>query len=679
MPAITSLGVGSGIDVRGLVEKLVSAEGEPVQKRLDRKEAKLQSSLTSFAVFEGALTEFQTSLDKLKSPEAFTRLSLEVKNEDVLSGVISGDADPGVYDIEVIQLAQPHRLVSGTFNSDLAAIGSGAISIQFGEYDAANGEFNINPDRPIKNIIVNDKNNSLRGIQRAINDAEIGLKASVINDGKGFRLIISSEIPGTHNSIRMRVNDDDGTQTDLHGLSTFSFEPGLNPDQGQNLRTTAAATDARIRIDGVSIDYPDNTIENVISGVTLQLTPDSPGKLTTLKVFQDKQTIASMIREFITAYNAFYDQASELTSYDVENHEAGPLAGDSAVQGIMARIRRDLGTNFSSVNASLSSLSALGIDTERSGRTVINGNKIETAISNNINELAQLFTETGSADDIFINFKDATPQSKPGSYDIFIEALATQGNYRGERVVFDGPKQVVNNENTFKIRVGNTLSDTISIEPRQYRSLTQLGNELQTRINSDRNLRDNDESVSVSVENNQLAIVSNRYGALSKVAITEIHSALEDITGLEVGTGIAGTDVKGIINSRSALGKGRNLTGQGDAHGIQIEVLDGALGRRGQVAYSRGIATRLEKTIGNFLGENGVLENRLDGLNVRVKDIGQQREKLVEKLEKSEKRHLKTFSDLDAMVGKMRATSSYLSGQLANLPGARRANNSRPK
>jgi len=133
MPTITSVGVGSGIDVQGLVEKLVAAEGDPVTKKLDRKEATLQNSLTALGVFQGALTEFQTSLASLKDAQSFTKMSLTLSDDDVLNASISGDPDPGNFDIEVERLAQQHRLVSGTFASDLEAIGSGSISIQFGE------------------------------------------------------------------------------------------------------------------------------------------------------------------------------------------------------------------------------------------------------------------------------------------------------------------------------------------------------------------------------------------------------------------------------------------------------------------------------------------------------------------------------------------------------------------
>jgi len=669
MPAITSVGVGSGIDVQGLVEKLVASEGDPVTERLDRKEAKIQTSLTALGVFQGALTEFQLSLDNLKNPQAFTNMSIKLSDEEVLNASISGKPDPGTYDIQVERLAQQHRVVSGTYASDIEAIGTGSISLQFGNVNQA-GDFIVNPKRPVKNIFITNDNNSLRGIQAAINEVDAGVKASVLRVGKGFRLILSSELPGTTNSLRIKVNDEDTGDSDLFGLSTLSYEPGALQNQGKNLRQTSEALNAVINIDGVEIESPENTIDDVINGVTLNLDADSVGQTVQLKVFHDKAQISSAIQEFVTQYNAFIERSNELTDYDTETQEAGPLANDTSVRSVLSQIRRELGSSFAAVNSQYVSLSSLGIDTERTGTQTLDTNKVQAAINNNIGEVAQLFSRTGAATDSLVRYLTATEDTMVGNHQVFIDSLPAQGVYTGldvERnniVVSEGAR-------SFTLRVDNNESGEISLNSKVYRTLENLASELQSKINGDAKLSSSGSAVSVSVMNNHLVLTSQKFGGTSNVEVVDIPDQLMIATGLAIAKGKLGADIQGAIGGRAAIGTGRTLLGQGDTRGLQIEVLGGEKGRRGTVSYSKGVADKLDSLLVNFLDTGGLLQGKSKGLTDNLKNIADDRIKLTEKLEKSEKQHLKTFSNLDALVGKMRSTGEYLSKQLAALPGAR--------
>ncbi len=52
MAGVTSLGLGSGIDVRGIVDSLVAAERGPQESLLTRQEADLQAKLSSFGILK---------------------------------------------------------------------------------------------------------------------------------------------------------------------------------------------------------------------------------------------------------------------------------------------------------------------------------------------------------------------------------------------------------------------------------------------------------------------------------------------------------------------------------------------------------------------------------------------------------------------------------------------------
>ncbi len=678
MPTIQSLGVGSGIDVQGLVDKLVAAEGDPQKERLDRKEADLQNNLTALGVFSGALNNLKESISPLRSAQSFRAMSLRIDNEEVLAASLAENAEPGKYDIDVIQLAEAQRLVSGVFSSELASIGEGVLSFQFGAVNSATKDFEVNPERGVKNLIINEENNNLRGIKDTINKADMGVRASIINDGRGFRLILTSEIPGVNNSLRIKVNDADKTDTDLFGLSTLSYEPTLAKNKGQNIRETSAAKDAIIKIDGIDITSNKNSISNVIRGVTLDIGPQSVGNSTTVEVFKDEAKVSESIQQFITQYNQFVTEINDMTKFDPKTRQAGPLANENAVRNIMTLLRRELGSDFSGVNDNYVTLAALGFDTQREGTVNADSEKLGAAISNDIDEVTQLFAQSGSTTEPLLRYVKGSDDTTAGSYQVIIDQLATQGKYTGS-VASPGSFVIDENRDNIKVRIDASTSKEISLNHRSYKSLAAFAAELQSKINGDDVIRDSGAKVSVQVKNNQLVLTSQKYGSNSAVEILEIEGDLARLTGLAPGSGETGQNVAGAIGGVAAVGDGQRLVGQGAAAGLEVDVLGGELGRRGEVKFSRGIAVRLSQLLEKALDTGGLVQQRTQGVSSRLEDIASDRKKLDEKLAKSEEKHIKTFTNLDALVGKMRSTGEYLNRQLANLPGAASTGKNRNK
>ena len=84
---------------------------------------------------------------------------------------------------------------------------------------------------------------------------------------------------------------------------------------------------------------------------------------------------------------------------------------------------------------------------------------------------------------------------------------------------------------------------------------------------------------------------------------------------------------------------------------------------------NNGLATRLDGVLNNYLSSDGALSSRLDGVNKQIGGITDQRDKLNIRLAGIEARYRKQFTAMDALVGQLQATGSYLTQQLANLPG----------
>ncbi|MFV2059492.1 MAG: flagellar filament capping protein FliD, partial [Gammaproteobacteria bacterium] len=215
MATISSAGVGSGLDVRGLVDQLVAAEGNPVRTRLDRKEAALQQGLTSLASFRGALGEFKSSLENLRSSEQLRVIDVSSSDvdEDFLTITSNNQATPMQFNVEVEQLAKSQKLTSTQFQSDTVAVGSGDITFQFGHYKTDSNEFVLNPDSKVQSVTIKPESNNLRGISEAINKADIGVKSIVLNSGDSARLIFSSLSTGSNNNLRITVSDADNSDS----------------------------------------------------------------------------------------------------------------------------------------------------------------------------------------------------------------------------------------------------------------------------------------------------------------------------------------------------------------------------------------------------------------------------------------------------------------------------------
>jgi len=129
-------------------------------------------------------------------------------------------------------------------------------------------------------------------------------------------------------------------------------------------------------------------------------------------------------------------------------------------------------------------------------------------------------------------------------------------------------------------------------------------------------------------------------------------------------------DVDGTLGGASVTGSGQFLTGTGDASGLKLEIIGGATGDRGSVVFGRGIADQIFSLLDGYLGTDNLIDARTDGINNRIDDINDSRETLARRMASLEARYLKQFSALDALLGQMQATSSYLTSQLAALPGA---------
>jgi len=653
---INATNSGSGLDVRNLVDQLVAAEGGPVTSRLNRKEVTIQEGLTAIGTFKGALLDFQASLAPLRKENAFKSINASSSSEEKFTVTAEDKAITGSYKIEISQLAQSQKLKSQPFESEFDTIGSGTISFEFGEMNSTTNLFSVNGKIPTQHIEIDEDNGSLRGIQQTINEANAGVKASIINDGTGYRLILNSEKSGIENSLRISISDDDVNDEDLFGLSLLAYNPvsitGVEGEltAGKNLEEAAVAKNALFSIDGISISSSQNEIKNSIPGITLNLKKVTEDSFESFKVEKETSAIKQSIESFVNS---------------------GPLSGDPAIRGIIDQIRRRLSTSFNGINENLTSLTSIGIDSSRDGSLSLDDFKLDIALEKHANEIAHLFSAAVSTSDAKIRVTSKKTPTTDGVFNITISQTPANGFFSGAQRV-NYPANIIDVPEKIKLIIDNVTTGEVKLLPRSYASGNEFATELERLINQDVNLKRQDKSVTVSYINNALKINSNSVGMASTVAVTSISQNLSSFTGLFVGEGKQGNDLMGNVNGYDLVGEGSKLKLEGVLSGVVLDISGKKTGKRGEITVTNGIAAILDELTNGFLASKGLLDARIDGYNSKIKGIEKQRVDLVRKLEVSEQRHLKQFSNLDAMLGKMRSTSNFLAEKLSNLPGARK-------
>jgi len=680
---ITAAGIGSGLDIEGLVTQLVAAERAPAANRLTREEVQLTAQLSAFGSFKGALASFQNTLTSLNDVSRFSQRTTTSSDSDIVDVSSNGPVAAASYDVGVTQLAKAHSLASGSYTSVTDTVGTGVLTIRFGTTDytppnpgpEAYNSFAVNPERGVATLTIDNTNNTLEGLRDAINESNIGVSAAIVNDGSGFRLLLNSDQTGEENSLELSVVDSgDGNNTDASGLSALAFNSAAI-----NLEQTVAGQDAVFTVNGLTINSATNTPNDVIDGVDLTLKELTGATPLSISIAEDREGITELITDFVAGYNSFIETVNSLSSYDATTGNAGALQGDFSARSIVAQIRQTLTNAVEGFSGPFSSLSEIGITTASDGTLQVDATELDATLAQNFDEIVGLFAAVGFTSDAGVDYLSSTDATVVTSHAIDITQIATQGQFVGSAntgplligppIVF--PLTIDADNDNLTVSVDGISSASLALTQGSYASGDALAAELQSRINGDSALSADGVSVSVVFNVDHFEITSDRYGSGSRVEITAVDTN-SDQFGLSAANGTNGLDVAGTIGGVAATGAGQILSGGlgSDAEGLQLLISGGALGPRGTVDFSQGLAYQLDKMLTGFLESDGALDSRTDGLQDRVDDIEDRREILDRRMAALEARFRSQFNALDGLLAQLQTTSSFLTQQLASLPEA---------
>lgn len=391
MPAITSLGIGSGVDINSMVNQLVALESRPLGQMRARA-TELQTQVSSYGQLSSLFSALQTAAGKLTGASLWSQAAATSSNTAAVSVVGGASAAPGTYSVSVSRLATSQTVVSQTaYPSASELVGSGTLTLELGKWNPPPLNFVPQVGRAPVSITVTNTD-TLQTLRDKINATGAGVTATVVTDSTGARLSLRSNDTGEANTFRLAVADDDGADiTDNTGLSRFAYDPATGAtDMGRVL----PGLNAQATINGIPVESASNEISTAIDGLTLRLRQENFGSAD-VAVSSDREAVKTAVQGFADAYNALTKAIAEQTKYDPATKVGGPLQGDSSATGLQRQLR-NLFNAGSGASGAFPRLSDVGLQMQRDGTLSVNAAKLDSAMGN-LAELKKAFANTDTA------------------------------------------------------------------------------------------------------------------------------------------------------------------------------------------------------------------------------------------------------------------------------------------
>lgn len=359
--ALSASGIGSGLDIAGLVNQLMEAERQPLV-RLAARQATFQAQLSAYGQYQSTLASLQDAATASQDASRFTATRASVASGGGFTATSSPGAPTGTYAIEVEQLARA-QLVSFAPTKD----GDGEYNLRIGGEGGT--EF-------LHQATVGD-------LAKSINDAALGVQATVVNQGASEWLVLR----GSEAGQAFTVED---WQTEAWSVIEADEEAAL----------------AELFVDGILVERASNRISDVISGVTLNLTATTDTAFN-LTISSNPASATSAVTSFVDAYNAVVSRYKSLTTYDTANNTASTLTNDGALRNVQSQLRNLLNTRIAGIDwewpegmrpeDQTTGLFHMGISFQRDGTLKFDSARFTEALNNPGMDVAGFFTGTAAS------------------------------------------------------------------------------------------------------------------------------------------------------------------------------------------------------------------------------------------------------------------------------------------
>ena len=391
MATLSSIGIGSGLDANAIVNQLVALERRPIEQ-LKTEAGKIDARLSSFGRIQSALDGLRTAARTLTDTSTWRAAGATSSDATAVGVTVSSGTSPGSYAVQVNALAAAQMNGASAVASASTAIGEGTLTIDIGRWADDLSGFTPKAGSTQVQITIGPGEDTLDKIRDKINNTSgLGVRATIVNDASGSRLVLQSRETGAENGFRVQVTDNDGNNADNTGLSRLAYDPA----GGAAVSTRSqAGRNAQATINGLAVESASNSLANVIDGVSLTL-----GKVTTgpvdVTVSRDTASMRKSIDGFVTAYNDLVKLVRDQTKFDAGSKSAGTLQGDRAAIGILSQLRGALGAS-SSASSVFGRASDIGLQIQTDGTLKLSSAKLDEAFGR-LDELQKFFATSTDA------------------------------------------------------------------------------------------------------------------------------------------------------------------------------------------------------------------------------------------------------------------------------------------
>jgi flagellar hook-associated protein 2 len=519
-----------------------------------------------------------------------------------------------------------------------------------------------------QSINVDLNSDSLRDIADRINANPIyGATATIVKSGSERRSSYTIEIENVSGGSLPSVQD----PCNILKALGFSQETYLNP--------IVAAQDANFTIDGKSFLNADNSVENVIPGITFQLlqakntTTNISGE-SVISVSYDTGGVVNKIRSLKDAYNAAMDFFEANSQFDKDTFQSGPLAGNELVQSFQNSATQLLFESPIGATGAYSNLTQIGFGMQ-DGKLTLDESVLTSAILSDYNSVQRLFVSRGSASNSDISYVSSNLQTQssangavgypvsitqvPTYASLMASSSPTQTNTAGEILTFSGSLFGGSNYQ-LSITSGNSLQNTIN------------------QINSDAYLGP---LVNATNSGGKLQLTSSKYGQAGNFSVVSNLAAASNTTGIGLSGSsqlTSGLDVGGTIDGNAAKGFGQYMlvdsnyikslasdpksVGVIQSDGLQLKYTGSSVGNVGNITFSKGIAGDFMGLIQNYTDSvSGYLPAENKSKEANVKQISEDIIRHNEEMKRKEQQLREQFLEMERAISRSQEQAQQLS------------------
>ena len=454
---LNALNVGSGLDTTKIVDAIVNAQQVPRENVIKKNITTREVQTSSFSEIKNALSSFRTGLGVYSG---INGISLNNNGTSVTASLSNvQDASAFSHEISVSSLASSQVLAFADFSSPDAIVGTGTLSFNFGTW--SNGNFTSNGTNA--SVTISDGNGTLEGIAASINDADIGVTASIVKekDDSYYLMLKSSE--GLSNAMQITVTEDVANSS-LDALAYTAYDGS---------KEIVAASNASLTIDGAQITRNSNQITDIISGVTFTLNSTSSNSETISAGF-DTNTALVAAQGFVAELNNLTALLRSKSARGTQTTNAGDLAGDPLVRSLLNQISELTNEAIVGFDAEPKYLANYGILTNRDGSLSLDSETFTQNYESSPASFNAILSSRVTSDSSLVSGTISGKNFVPGNYAFVIN---------GNNATIDGNSMTFA-DNEYSISTGNTAGLILKTEGSGANTTIRIGQSLLDKLDS---------------------------------------------------------------------------------------------------------------------------------------------------------------------------------------------------